>query len=53
MCVAVADEGSCADYDYPQFLSDVADGTAEQADYCTNFPERCMNSCVSLEALNP
>lgn len=48
LCVDATVEGSCADFDWPQLQSDIADGTSSQTGYCTDHPERCMVSCISL-----
>jgi hypothetical protein len=52
MCVSTA-EGSCANFDLVQRLSDIADGTAADADYCANNPNNCLPGCVSNNTLNP
>ncbi|HUU01969.1 MAG TPA: hypothetical protein VM425_11035 [Myxococcota bacterium] len=48
MCVDPVSYGSCADFDWAQLQADIADGTADSATYCDDFPNRCLTHCISL-----
>jgi hypothetical protein len=51
MCVDLANEGTCADFDWVELQADLDAGVALDGSYCDANPERCMFSCISQATL--